>query len=450
MDPRDKQKIIKLLTGGAAAGTSVGLSIALANFLNSLSKETKPQTSKDDDVLYVDLPSREAEKKATLSTAVGLTGAVLTGLGSLALVREIQQRIKERELQKRLDKAQVAYTQRVLEEAETQGQKRATFDAPGSPLFPGDVTVGAPLAGLLLTMLASGALTYRGLNKHFPAAKPSKSIGPKRVVVRRKPVENTEEKDEGNSEEEDLNKTASVSISDDDALESLVKIAMSNPSNQSDLRDIVYAVARGRHNEICEHGLNLGAESIFDVVKAASSVAVSPERVQMAVTRCVKSAFLRPIIETLACAEFYDMAPASVKLAASLNEEARDELVKIASIIGSSDRYSFWCEKFGEEEVIKAATMISPEEDPYNDPELAALLDEAMYDQDPAQMPLSVETESELSESQAEGDEEAEDAAEDEREEEREAEDEDEVDSLMGSIAGGENAWAENKPEDLE
>jgi hypothetical protein len=443
MDPRDKQKIIKLLTGGAAAGTSVGLSIALANFLNSLSKETKTQTGADDDVLYIDLPADGTAKKATASTVVGLTGAVLTGLGSLALVREIQQRIKQRELQQRLDNAQVAYTQRILEEAEAQKTKKAS-NAPGSSIYPGDAAFATPIAGLLLTMLASGALTYKGLNKYFPGAKPPKSIGPKRVVVRRKATENPEEATEEDMPEDDMYKASSM---DDDALESLVKIAMSNSSTHSDLRDIVHAVAQGRHQEICEHGLSLGVESMFDVVKSASSKATDASRIQMAVTRCVKSAYLRPIVETLACAEFYDMAPASVKLASSFSEESRDALVKIASILGTSDRYSFWSEKLGDAEFSKVASMALPAVD---DPELASLLDESLFAEDPTQTPINVETESEMSESQSDADEAYEDQAEDARDAEREAEDEDAVDSLMGSIVGGEGQWAENKPEDSE
>jgi hypothetical protein len=455
-DERGNQKIFKLLTGGLAGGTSIGLSLALANYLKDLSAETKTDTSVDDDTLYLDMPTATEpqvpgaprRKQATVSGAVGVTAALLATLGSAAAVRQFYQKFKKRELQQQLDKAQVGYTDKVVQEAQLGGAKKAAET--GTHMHPGDVASSTPLAALMLTMLASGALTYRGLNKYFPAAKKPTSVEPKRVIIRRKKTQPGYHEDPNESA---IDKTASYddlpdTDIEDDALEFVVKLAMHNPVGASDLRDVIYAVAAGRHTEICDHGLEYGAESVFDITKNASKQPINAERVNLAVTRCVKSAFLRPIIETLTCAEFYDMAPASVKAASEMSEDAQDALVKLAGLFGAGARYDFWKDRYADRFTVKEAGMLGGGMLGAANPSLENLLDDSLAydpgaDENAAQMPLLTETESEVSQSQRPEDEQKEQAKERIRVQEQQVQDEDPIDAAMSGISGGEDKWAE-------
>ena len=307
----------------------------------------------------------------------------------------------------------------------------------------GDVLSSAPLTALLLTTLSTGALTYKGLNKYFPAAKRPTSVEPKRVVIRRKKSQpsvyeepNDEETEKGASYE-----SFAPQDMEDDALEFLVKIAMQNPARESDLRDIVHAVASGRHSELCSHGTEYGMDSAFSLVKNASAQKTHPERVALAVTLCVKSSFLRPIVETLACAEFNDMAPTSVKAAAEMTEEARDALIKIAAVLGAGFRYEFWRDRYEDRFTVKSGAMA---------PELLEhLLGDTLghdpgADENASQIPLTLETESEISESQRPQDLGSEDIKGRIRVQEQQVQDEDEIDTLMSGMSGGEDQWAQN------
>jgi len=432
-DERGNQKVRKFLTGGLAGGTAAGLSIALANYLRDLYKETKPNTSMDDNILYLDVPGEEeeVEKIATLSGAVGATGGLLAALGSAALVRKLYQDMKKKELQAQLDKAQVAYTSKVLDEADAIDKQASS----GVPMHTGDIATTTPLALLFLTTLASGALAYKGLNKYFPARKKPQTLEPKRVVIRRKTTQPgfyEEENDEETEKTASYDEAATETEMLDDALELVVKIAMHNPSLDSDLRDVVYAVADGRHNEFCSVSSSLGSEVAMDLVKNASIKEASEEDINLAISQCVKSAYLRPIVELLAFAEFNDMAPASVKAASDMSDEAQEALCKIAAVLGAQFRYDFWNPRYDDWFTVKKGDFITPS--------LQALLGEGLeggLDPDGAEeAPLTVETDSELSESQRTEDLADEDIKNRRRADEQQTEDADEIDALMSGMAG--------------
>jgi hypothetical protein len=448
-DARGNQKLRKFLTGGIAGGTSVGLGLALMNYIKDLHTETKTDTSGDDNILYVDVPTAPQvpgaprRKQATVSGGLGATAAVLGALGSAAAVRKLFQEFKKKELQQQLDKAQVAYTGKVVAEADDMNKKSSA----GVSMRPGDIATSTPLAMVLLTTLASGALTYKGLNKYFPAAKRPTSMEPKRVVIRRKKPEPSVYEEEGG---EDQTKKVAYYLDShlpecdiaDDALEFLVKIALHNPTQHSDLKDLVYAVANGRHAEICDHGMNYGMESAFDIVKNASCKDINPARLSLAVSHCIKSSFLRPIVEMLAYAEFNDMAPISVKAAADMTDNTREILVKIAAVLGAGFRNEFWTPCFDEYFTVKNSSMLNSDmlEDLLGD----SLSFDPGADENASQIPLTMETESDLSESQRPQDQINEQAKSRLRVQEQQVEDEDQIDMLLSGMSGGEDQWAEN------
>lgn len=444
-DPRGSQKIRKFLTGGAAGGASVGLAIALANYLKDLHGEAVEDTSADDDILYLDMPAKPQvpgapTKSATVSGGVALTGGLLAALGSAAAVRQVTQALKKRELQKQLDKAQNAYTDTVQDEASELDKKAAQGGVAGVPMHKGDWATSLPLSLLLLTTLSSGALTYKGLDKYFPAAKKPKSNQPKRVVIRNKKSQPSYYEEEDSTDEETFKEASYddvVSDTDieDDAMELLVKLALHNPARGSDLRDLVSAVAQGRFDEVCSLSHNFDMDHALDTVKNASEVDVDSENINLAVSLCVKSAYLRPTVAMLAFAEFNDMAPSSVKAASQMTEGAQDALIKIAGVLGATLRNEYWASKFDKKFTTnKEASMLSPQ---LIEQLLASGLEGGLGDpsEESFETPLTTETESEVSVSQR-----PEDALEEEnhgraRVAQSQSDSADEIDVLMSGMA---------------
>lgn len=433
-DPRASQKIKKFLTGGLATGTAAGTGIALLNYLNDLYKDTQEGNSTDDDVLYVDLPQEEAlPKEATISGGTALTAGILATAGSAAAVQNIYQEIKKRQLQKELDKAQVAYTGKVLEEAEAE--KEASV---GSSMSKGDLATSIPVSLLLLTTLASGALTYKGLNKHFPATKKPQSITPKRVVIRDKKPQPAVYDEEPNEEEIQKNASYEDQFSEqerlDDGLEYVIKLAMHNTAPHSDLRNIVYKVASGGYNEFCNNAMEMGMNTALSLTKNASTQETSEERINLAISKCVKSAYLRPTVEILAYSEFHDLAPTFVKAASNMSEDSIDALAKIACVLGASFRHEFWKDKCDDQFIEKEAGFLG-------DMLMESLLEEGSEENTSAEeVPLTSETESEVSQSQRPEDQAQEVLQQDRRLEEEQTDDSDEIDSLMSGMAGGTSA----------
>jgi len=126
------------------------------------------------------------------------------------------------------------------------------------------------------------------------------------------------------------------------------------------------------------------------------------------------------------------MAPASVKAASDMSDEAQEALCKIAAVLGAQFRYDFWNPRYDDWFTVKKGDFITPS--------LQALLGEGLeggLDPDGAEeAPLTVETDSELSESQRPEDLADEDIKNRRRADEQQTEDADEIDALMSGMAG--------------
>ena len=187
----DKDFLMRMLTGGAAIGTSTALATATLNHLNQLRRERQRQKTLDDDVLTVKVrrPPQEqskyasgtVEKSAMVTGGVGMAGGALAMLGSYAAVHKAYQEMKRKRLQKILDQAQVAYAD--VQDLETQTAKRAG-DEGRRPMGPVDFMAASPIAATLLLALGGAGVTNAWLNKTFPATKPARPSKPRRVVLK--------------------------------------------------------------------------------------------------------------------------------------------------------------------------------------------------------------------------------------------------------------------------
>lgn len=362
LDERGVHKIKKFLTGGAAIGGGVGLSVALLNYLKDLYGDTGEDTSTDDDTLYVNMPA----KKATVSGGVALTGGTLAAIGTAALVRKIYKELKKKELQDRLDQAQQGFEGALQSEVEAAKSAAEVPPQAGVPMHTGDMASSIPIALLLLTTLASGALTYRGLNKYFPGTKKPMDIRAKRVVVRRTPEE----------EEEKV-------ASEDDGLELAIKLA-AYACPGGDIDDLVHAVAQGRYEEVVSNLHGYGVSHALDMVKGASSKGADPADLSLAFSLCARSPSLRPTAEAMSFAELNDVAPAFTKLAVSLEPAQADAIIGVGCVLGAAYRQGFWSGR----EMPKNAALLAP---------LTGALDAGNPEDDAVDAPLVADAQAEHS-----------------------------------------------------
>jgi len=332
LTPRSKELIKNYLIGGAALGGSGALLTSLVNYINTLKQQVPSDKEReDDDTLYLNVNKSANDSSGAMDLAAGglaMTGGVLSTLGTYALVRKLYQNIKKKQLQEQLDMAQQAFLENAQQEA--QGKKTA---AAGEPMNLAELSWSAPVTFALLSAIAAGALTNKALDKTFPRVKKPKDVSPKRIVIRKSPDKETEE-EEGTA----YDKLASEQ-QEDDALEFLVHLCMGSKSaSKSDLVDIVHATAQGRGDELTTHILEYGFDSAMDTIKGASEYRITPVQKQCAISYCVKSAALNPIVSLLAAAEYNDMAPKFTKIASLQYEDCVDTLVKIAGTIGAINR----------------------------------------------------------------------------------------------------------------
>ena len=196
---------------------------------------------------------------------------------------------------------------------------------------------GLPVAFALLSALAAGALTNKALEKTFPAVKRKResSLSPKKVVIRKTPEELNRDED---SEKQAYDKLA-ASEQFDDGLEFLIHLCGGSKSaSQSELFDIVHAVAYGRGEEFKDNMLEYGFDHAMTTIKGAAELPVTPTQRQLAIGYCVKSASISPVVAMLAAAEYNDMAPKFTKIAHLQSEEVQEVLLKLAGVLGAISR----------------------------------------------------------------------------------------------------------------
>ena len=341
MTPQDKQMILNFILGGGAIGAAAGAGSSLINYLQSLKEKADKSDlgeAADNDTLYVDLPSKKEAFDLTSLTApgVGAAGSVLSAGGAYLLMRKLYQNIKRKQLLEDLEKAQHAFVGSAQEEAAAGKQANTDGGVSGRPLSTLETLGAAPVALLILATLASGGLTYKALDKAFPSVKQPFNPAPKRVVVRRRQLPaGVEDSVDDSTSASPLAKEAAY----EDGMEFLTSLVLANKqATESDARDIVHAVASGRHDEIVDNLMQYGLDTTMATIKGAYEKELSHAEKHMAISLCVKSAALGPVFNMLVAAEYNGMAPNFTKLASSHDEDTIDTLVNIGAVFGSSLR----------------------------------------------------------------------------------------------------------------
>lgn len=345
LNNRSKKLISNFLVGGAAAGGSAALASSLLNYIKMLKEEAaqKDENRIDDDTLYLTLGNtpKAANEDGVLGGVpnilgggIAMTAGTLGALGSYALVRKMYQKLKKKRLQKQLDDAQTSFVDVMAPKEAAEGKPMGFWEMLGS----------SPVAFTLLSAIASGALTNQALNKAFPKVQNPQRLAPKKVILRKQndPSYYDSIVDEDDNEEVmdkySYEKRSSEDVYDD-GLEFVINlVVMNKAASDSDLKDIVYAVANGRKNEVVENIMTHDFDTAMTLIKGASEVPTSVPNLILATSACVKEACLKPIMTLLAAAEYTEMAPHFVKAAQELSETQKETMQKIAGVLGALNR----------------------------------------------------------------------------------------------------------------
>lgn len=347
MNPRTKHLVKNFALSGAAVGGSAALLTSAVNYIKYLREKADRDkgTNFDDSVMYVDVPV-DGVKKATVGGGVALTAGTLSTLGTYMLGRHLYQKAKKKQLQKDLDQTQQLYWDKLMTQAE--GVKKAS--QPGTkPMSAAELITASPFAATMLAAVASGIVTNRILDHHYPNSKKveKKDSRPKSIRVRYtkngKPVGGQVPIEVGGGalvENEDMVKESSHldGISEADILQSemfLCDIALGMAKSASYLPDLIFSVAHGNLKELEDNITQYGVEPALEMVKGASHSDIPMSARKMAVNLSVNSEVLRPIVSTLAAAEFFENCPTHSVIAASVPLMEADGLVKMAAAMNA-------------------------------------------------------------------------------------------------------------------
>ena len=327
MTDRDKHILKKLLIGGALTGGGIAVGQSLLGYLHDLYRNAAKK-DEDDDTLYIDVPK---VKEGSVNTGVAMAGGALSGLAAYALARRIAMELRKKQLEKELDEAQ-------RQSLVLMGERAKSAAEDGKPLSGLETAMSAPVALALLTMLASGGVSYAALNKTFPALKKPHRIAPRRVKVR---VVDPDAPD-------DIEKTASVPVYGDPAWEVVVKLACMMPGAPGgELADLIHAAADGEFESLEKQALDHGVEAALASADGASRTPVSVRERSLAATLLLKSAALAPTVRLLSFVELQDGAPALMKAASNIPPSALEPLDGVLAVQGLALRKAAFAGMFG-------------------------------------------------------------------------------------------------------
>lgn len=331
--------VLKMFAGGALTGAGLGAGSSFLRYLQSLKDQTTPDSSADDDVLYLNLPEKpvkpgKSPRTKMASTATYATGGMAGILGTILAynaVRNAYQKHRKKLLQEELDKKQQIY----LGDLTTQRDF-----AKGASQFSGlSKGVGTAYLALLLAALGSGVVANRMLQKQFPPAKNPNRQRPRKIVVRSKTPQG----------EEDRTITSNQAVTPD-ALEGLVRTDMALPkvaNADCSIADLIGAVAAGRGDEVLQNAMEFGLDSALDLVKGARHEKVSHLDHNMAITWLCTQPFMAEAIQPLVAAEFQDGGGEwYLKAASFIPEEYHDNLVGLLEAGTHEARKAFYAPLF--------------------------------------------------------------------------------------------------------
>lgn len=339
MDDLSKQVLKKYLIGGAALGGGTALVTSLLNYLKHL-KNSQGDSAADDDTIYVYKDDDGQQKEAGfVSTGIGMAGGTAAAIGAYALVKKLYAKMRQQQAQEELDRAQHIFLgaqgyrdvndrpkKKKKDEEEKGEQEKKAADGRSNSLL--ESVTAAPVAVPLLLALASGVVTNEVLKSKYGAPKP-KVKPPKRIEVVEKPADDVDEYKSASVDREKMM---------DDACDFMIRFTLENPVPHSDLTDVVKTAALGGYEGFKDTVMTVGFENAMEMVKGASFHTVDPLAEHLAICCLNKSARLKHCVRLVAAGEFAEKYPELYKQASNLDEEVKEQLLKIAGLLGIAFR----------------------------------------------------------------------------------------------------------------
>lgn len=320
----DWATVLKLFAGGALTGAGIGAGTNYLRQLQSLQEQANSEhdTSKDDDVVYLNLPAnRLSPPMPKMAAANSASTFALGGLGaatglylSYNAVRDIFQKARHRQLQKELDRSQQIYLTGLNNSALQKNASQFNLLSQG---------VGSAYLVALLTALGSAVATNKILQKKFPPIESPMRGKPRKIVLRSvDPAGTPVTPDE----------VATPPAVTPDAVEGVLRTHLGNPkaASASGFSDLISAMAVGRQEE-CKHVLRTaGINGLFSAIKGARFVKSSSLNKNLAISSYVLDPLLSAALNPVLASEFYDQANGLCKLAAYIPPRFQEELVKLS------------------------------------------------------------------------------------------------------------------------
>lgn len=309
---RGSEMIKDVGLGGVMLGGGTAAVVAALSLLSALHKEREMEDDArlDDDTLYISDPHEAAKRiKAAaedtggvsplLAPGLALTSGIVGAGAGYALVQGIWNAIEKRRRQAMLDDAQ----RETLDLADIEAAKSAAAQ-PDSKINLMDLLTASPVALPLLTMLATGGVTYAALNKSFPIVDKPKRVGPRRIRVGKDvvPYETPEEDADEVAEKAAFQRT-DIADAGDEFLASFV--AASRPNTITG--DLIAKSASGELTALEDLLKSAGVDSVLLALKGASAAAIPEERRMLGTMALFKSAALKDTARAIAVAEYLEI-----------------------------------------------------------------------------------------------------------------------------------------------
>lgn len=308
---RGNQLIKNIGLGGTMLGGGTAAVVAALSLLNSLSKEKEMEDDArlDDDTLYISDP-HEGKKRVKAAAAEGVSPLLAPGLAmtsgivgagaGYALVQGIYNALEKRRRRQMLDDAQ----REALEAADIEAAKSASAQ-PAPKVNLADLLTATPVALPLLTMLATGGITYAALDKSFPVIDKPKRRGPRRIRIGQdaRPYEVPEEDVAEGEAEKSAFRSADLEDAGDEFLASFV-----SASRRGTITGDFISKAASGELEAMEHMLKTaGIDALLVSLKGASDRPIPEDKRMLGTMALFKSAALKDTVRSIAAAEYLEI-----------------------------------------------------------------------------------------------------------------------------------------------
>lgn len=298
--------------GGVMLGSGTAAVVAAISLLKALSreKEMEDDARLDDDTLYISDPHKiknrvKAASEDTggvnplLAPGLAMTSGIVGAGAGYALVQGIWNAIERKRRQALLDEAQ----RETLGMADVEAAKSASAE-PGSKINLADLLTASPIALPLLTMLATGGVTYAALDKSFPTVAKPKRTGPRRIRVGEdgRPYDLPDE-----DVEPDATKSAFVRADLADAGDEFLAsfVAASRPGTITG--DLISKAASGELEAMEDLLKSAGVDVLLLSLKGASDNPLPQDLRMLGTMALFKSAALKDTARAIAVSEYLEI-----------------------------------------------------------------------------------------------------------------------------------------------